>query len=637
MFRSLANRIPRLILALALACLIFFVLLFISTLPAERDMELWGYDLLVGWSPNKSVSNQVLVVDFDDDTIDNLHQYPIPRTTLANVIDKVSAGHPDLIGLDIILSDKHGVDEDQALTTSLSSAGNVVVAAQLGSSDIPVGYPLPEFCEVDLSIPSACKKGAAFAVGFINMPVDDDGFVRRSFLLPPKHFPVLPFSVAIASNHVRQPIIPCGTESVCLGSSTIAMDDSDLRTALIAWSNPPAQVVSASDLLANRISSTLFTGKIVLIGQSSAAGNDRHFTPLFRIRQANGRHMQVSGAEIHAASISTLLDDSAIRVLHRTVLLSVIFLWVYATLTSVLCLAPRFSVPLVIAAMGAALAMAVWLFLNHHIWFQFVLCELGLLLLLPTGFGYRFLEERWWKGAVEEERAQLMNLFSRYVSEEVASEIWDRRSELILTGEERTATILFSDIRNFTEMTTGKPSAEIVAWLNAYLGAMGKVVKNNRGFLNKYIGDGIMVVYGVPISEGKTQDAVRAVNTALQMIEEVENFNLQNQHTPNYPSIKIGIGIHTGEVTAGNIGSKDRLEYSVIGEAVNLASRLESLTKEFGVGITLSPQTQELVKHQFETELLGLTAVRGFSQPISVYTVHRFNSRSQCASAEPEP
>src|SRR5260370_27543150 len=168
-FRTLSSRVPRLILALALACLIFFVLLFIRTLPAERDMELWGYDLLVAWSASKSVSNHVLVVDFDDNTIDNLHQYPIPRTTLANVIAKVSAGHPDLIGLDVILSEKHAIDEDRALSTSLSSAGNVVVASQLGSGDIPVGDPLPEFCEVDLSIPSACKDGAALAVGVINI------------------------------------------------------------------------------------------------------------------------------------------------------------------------------------------------------------------------------------------------------------------------------------------------------------------------------------------------------------------------------------------------------------------------------------------------------------------------------------
>src|SRR5260370_19567788 len=232
-FRSLSTRMPRLILALALACLIFFVLLFIRTLPAERDMELWGYDWVVAWSANKSVSNHVLVVDFDDDTIDNLHQYPIPRTTLANVIDKVSAGHPDLIGLDMILSEKRGIAEDQALSTSLSSSCNVVVASQLGSGDIPFGNPLPEFCEVDLSIPSACKKGAAFAVGFINMPVDDDEFVRRSFLLPPKHFPVLPFSVAIASNYVRQPIVPCGARSVSLGSITILMHDNDLCSTWI--------------------------------------------------------------------------------------------------------------------------------------------------------------------------------------------------------------------------------------------------------------------------------------------------------------------------------------------------------------------------------------------------------------------
>ncbi len=141
----------------------------------------------------------------------------------------------------------------------------------------------------------------------------------------------------------------------------------------------------------------------------------------------------------------------------------------------------------------------------------------------------------------------------------------------------------------------------------------------NGGFLNKFMGDGMLVVFGVPLSQGVEKDACQAVRTAFQMVEKVEQINADPQSEQS--ELRIGVGLHTGKLTAGNLGTADRMEYSVIGETVNLASRMEGLTKKFRTGTVMSAQTRELVRSQFETELLGKVAIRGFSEESQVYTL----------------
>jgi adenylate cyclase len=201
----------------------------------------------------------------------------------------------------------------------------------------------------------------------------------------------------------------------------------------------------------------------------------------------------------------------------------------------------------------------------------------------------------------------------------VAAEIWRRRDEIVLAGEERTATVLFSDIRNFTGLTAGKASSEVLAWLNDYFTEMSAVVKKNHGFLNKFIGDGLMVVFGVPLGSSTREDACRAVRTAMEMLERLEEMN--KERPPDRPELRIGIGIHTGALTAGTVGSRDRQEYSVIGETVNLASRLEGLCKELKTSLILSPSTREHVQWAFDTVPLAHTRVRGFEGTTLVYTL----------------
>ncbi|MCZ6769386.1 MAG: hypothetical protein O7D93_09090, partial [Acidobacteria bacterium] len=217
------------------------------------------------------------------------------------------------------------------------------------------------------------------------------------------------------------------------------------------------------------------------------------------------------------------------------------------------------------------------------------------------------------------EQRELMSLFERYVSPEVAAEIVRRQGEIVLAGQEMTATVVFTDIRNFTALTAGKPSHEVLAWLNNYFTAMSKIIMKNGGFLNKFMGDGLLVLFGVPLGETSTESACQAVRAALEMLHRVEQMNLESE--PGQPQLKIGIGLHTGTLTAGNLGARERMEYSVIGETVNLASRLEELTKKFKTGMVMSAETRELVRDRFATKSLGEVAIRGFPGSSRVYTV----------------
>jgi len=217
-----------------------------------------------------------------------------------------------------------------------------------------------------------------------------------------------------------------------------------------------------------------------------------------------------------------------------------------------------------------------------------------------------------------------MGLFSRYVSPEAAQEIWRRRDQVILSGEERVATVVFSDIRSFTASTAGKPSQEVLEWLNGYLTDMEEVISAESGFLNKFIGDGLMVLFGVPISDGVKQDARKAVQAAQGMLKRVDELNRKNYGKSVFPPLKIGIGIHTGRLTCGNVGSRKRMEYSVIGETVNLASRLESLTKDLKTEIVMSEATYKLVEEYFpQGRELGETPVRGMAESVRLFTIDR--------------
>ncbi|OGR07109.1 MAG: hypothetical protein A2341_24560 [Deltaproteobacteria bacterium RIFOXYB12_FULL_58_9] len=214
------------------------------------------------------------------------------------------------------------------------------------------------------------------------------------------------------------------------------------------------------------------------------------------------------------------------------------------------------------------------------------------------------------------EREELKDAFSRYVS----TQVYDRLAagDLTLTGETRNATVLFSDIRSFTALSERLTPADVVQMLNQYFNVMVEIVFKNDGFVNKFIGDALMAVYNVPIDQDEPE--MRAVKTALEMIEALDEFNRARAEVGLF-AVKIGIGINTGAVVAGNIGHQKRMEYTVIGDAVNLAQRIESQTKVTGMPILISESTYAAVADRVIAQALPPVKVKGKQEPVALYGV----------------
>jgi adenylate cyclase len=267
-----------------------------------------------------------------------------------------------------------------------------------------------------------------------------------------------------------------------------------------------------------------------------------------------------------------------------------------------------------------ALVISSWAFNAHGLILPLASAWLGMAILTPAGLGLRYAHERWLRSETEAERTQMMDIFSRFVSTDVAREMWERRGQAALAGETRIVTIIFTDIRNFTTLSESAASGTVVEWLNDYFGRMNTIVESFGGHINKYIGDGLMIVFGAPVDRGDTQEARAAVDCGLAMLEEVERMNQEWKGTGR-PVVKIGCGIHTGEATCGVVGAERRLEYTIIGDTVNLSARLESTTKEFGVPILISEPTAKLLGDEYEVKALGEAKVKGKTISTAVFTV----------------
>jgi adenylate cyclase len=215
-----------------------------------------------------------------------------------------------------------------------------------------------------------------------------------------------------------------------------------------------------------------------------------------------------------------------------------------------------------------------------------------------------------------EEREKMKDAFGKFVNKEIAEQVL--KGTIRLGGERKTAAVFFSDIRSFTSISEKLEPEQVVEFLNEYMTRMVKCVNVTNGVVDKYIGDAIMAEWGVPISSGN--DTENAVNAALMMRKSLMEFN-QGRGGDKKPIIKIGCGINTGPVLAGQIGSEDRMEYTVIGDTVNLASRIEALNKPFGTDVLISEDSYNIVKETFAVEKMSPIKVKGKEKPQQIYAV----------------
>jgi adenylate cyclase len=597
----------RTVVTLAFSILVCLVVAGAASTRFFDIVELNGFDRLIGVQGEPGPIPEIAFVDITDATVKEIGAWPIPRGVIAQVIRRIAQGRPELIGLDMQVSEKRSPAEDQALAAALDEAGNVVVPVSLTERGI-LTEPLPEF------------RAAALDVGLVNMYPDEDGAIRRVPLAlrvrrEGGDVELLGFAAALATNHSGAPLTPGRPGTYRLGAAEIHLDGRSgaVPSILIGDWAAPGMRLDVLEVLQPSFVPGALAGKVVIVGESSKAGKDIFETPLY------GRRGLVSLPEVHAAALASLLRGRTVRTLGGW------RLWTINLVAAVLALAfvmhgrPAWAVPAVLALAFLVFWLAWWLLTRLDTWMPFVSTEAVLMLSLSAALGYRFLRGN------EQER-MLKELFGRYVSSEVLHEVLRHPEGVAIEGQERTASILFADIRGFTATSAGQPPRDVIAWVNDYFAAMSEVIERNGGFLNKFIGDGLMVVFGVPVSKGDQEDAERAVRAALQMLERLEGLNRENAARAAQgmwrPPIRIGVGIHTGPLAAGNVGSPRRMEYSVIGETVNLAARLESATRAFeGVDLVISPATEKLVRDRFVTEVLGTGEAKGFRERVQMYTV----------------
>jgi adenylate cyclase len=632
------RRLPdRLLVSVVLSAILCALVALLANWVSYGDLDNWTYDFLVNHGRYAQPSDDVVFVDFDDRTFAQVQRYPMPRSVIAQVIEQIAKAGPTVIGLDILLSEPREPEEDREMQEALTHAGNVVLAAQASAGQIPSSLPMAQFCvPEDASKPSGyCVEGQPGALGYaaINMDVDDDGFFRQMALAyydektkkTAGSFPVFLAEQYLAN---KEPdckdcmVKPLDANHATFRGLPVPYDDPVVKTVRIGhWSPNPVKQISAWDALSGQVTDSDFRGKLVLIGQGSDAARDQWFTPIFRVAQPDGRRARIPGTALHAAAIQTLLDGTAIGSTPVWLLWSVNFVIVAAAAYLVMILSLRGGfISNVLILLGTYL-VAQYLFTNERIWFPYLTTIIATAAALPLGLGYQYFSERILHSESEEQRTQLMGLFSKYVDPEVAQTIWMRRDELSLLGQEKVATVLFTDIRSFTAMSAGLPSQTVLKWLNEYFTEMDNIIRAHGGLLNKFIGDGLLVVYGVPLSRGLQEDTCEAVRTAFAMLRRLEELNQERDPNSPFPAVHIGVGIHTGPLTCGSVGSASRLEYSVIGETVNLASRLESLNKDFHTEIIMSVHTYEIVKDVFPNLYpLGATPVRGFEEPLLLYS-----------------
>ena len=232
---------------------------------------------------------------------------------------------------------------------------------------------------------------------------------------------------------------------------------------------------------------------------------------------------------------------------------------------------------------------------------------------------FAFVGDLAWKYFVEgREKRQVKKLFSRYVSKDVYDQLVANPSLAALGGARRHMTVLFSDIRGFTTMSEKGTPEDVVTQLNQLFTRMVAVVFAHRGTVDKFVGDMVMALYGAPLDD--EDHAEHAVQTALAMIKTLQEMN-QEWARDGKPQLDIGIGINTGDMIAGNVGSETIMSYTVIGDAVNLGARLESLNKDYGTRIIISEATRERLKGRYDIHPLGDVIVKGKSKPVAIFEV----------------
>ena len=568
---------------------------------------------------SRRIDAPVVLVEIDQDSFDFYSEnfnisWPWPRSLYAKAIDFLAAAGVRAVGLDMIFSEANPyAGEDEQLAADIKKAGNVFMplffadggaaAADLSRFALPVA---PGFSRLPRkkgakSLPLPMLRTALRGGGNAFFVPDRDGVFRRltHFIACQGH--VYPsFSLALAL--FVDPKIK--TEQIPFA------DDGGLN--LKFYSKGSFERYSISELIQSQVRvqegqaavvpAVKFKNKIVLIGATAPGLLDNRPSPV----NAAG-----SGFELHAVALSNFLTGDFIRVV-PVWLQWVLVLLAIAALNGLLFRIKSISWQ-VLAATGVVLLALAGNFFLFKLGFDLDFLPLFVGLLLTTA---NDVYERYRR--VRREKKFIQNAFKNYLSDSLLAEIMKNPQGLNLGGEKKLVTIFFSDLAGFTSLSEKLPPEEVVSILNTYLERMTTVIMENGGFVNKFEGDAIMAFWGAPLASQR--QAALAMRAALRCQEELRGLN-EDFARDGLPRLGMRIGVNSGEVIVGNIGSQKRFEYTVIGDAVNLASRLEGINKQYGTSIICGALAGSMAAQEMLLRRLDRVRVKGKQVPEEIFEI----------------
>jgi len=456
--------------------------------------------------------------------------------------------------------------------------------------------------------------------GFLNARPDGDGIYRWGNLVAlynDKFYPSLALKSAsvFLDSQIVLHVDEAGINGITVGRNYIRTDEGGRvlinfygENSGLPEKDKKFPYYSAIDVLRGEFEKDAFKNKIVLIGATAIGIYDIRPTPYDPL---------FPGVEIQASILSNILKGDVLIRPNWSRIFDVFIILIVGVLLGVLYSGIRAPMLPVLLIIFATVYYTInWLILNFvGVWLDVVYPTIEIILVTFGVTIFKYLTE-------EKSRRQIRHAFQHYLSPNLVNEILKEPEKLRLGGEKKILTVLFSDIRGFTSISEELPPEKVVSILNEYLTPMTHIVFKNNGLLNKYMGDAIMAIFGAPVYTDL--HANQACNTALEMLEELKKLNEKWAHEKS-PHLDIGIGINTGPMHVGNMGSNVLFDYTVIGDSVNLASRLEGTNKIYGTSIIISEDTYSMVKDNFTCRELDFVRVKGKTKPVRIYELIGYN------------
>jgi adenylate cyclase len=575
---SLHRQFRGLELKVNVACVCFVCILYVLGLFESFDQAFLDFQFrLRGELP---ISNNVVVVGIDEQSLTQYGKWPWPRSLYAMLISAVAEMKPCVIGMDISFSDPEGGEGDVLLSEALKTAGNVVLPAYPESLKVNQSYGLEGY---DWSIPLEVFSSGTQGLGHIVVIPEYRQVVRRiPLVLYQEHKQIRSLSYELARSLLGESNVGSPPEMMYLNYSGLQGD---------------INIISCADILNGDISAEAIQGRVVIIGLTARGINDFYPTPFIQT--------SVPGVLLHALATENIVAGSYVS---RVPMYIVIFVLFGLTLLYLI-FRNRYE-PLCSTAIAVIIVILVSyaLFLICNIWFDIA----ALIFLGVAQIGVRFVFNYL---SIVMEKQNLKKVFGRYVSERILERIIRSETFPQLGGVREYISIVFADLRGFTSFAEDRQPEEVILTLNTYLTAISECILKSGGTVDKYTGDGVMGLFGTPL---KMENSAKAAqDTAVSIQKAVSRIN-KERRMQNMLGLQVGIGIATGEVIVGNIGSPNRMDYTAVGDAVNLAARLEELA---GAGQILIDEESWKMLQDERVVLSGVYRVKGKEQPVQVYQI----------------